>query len=297
MATNNKSVRTYELEFKQLLEGAFRTRAYFADFFGGGIEALDGVENNENAFYVKTSDIPVVVGTYDTGENVAFGTGTANSTRFGERTEIVYSNTPVPYTWDWAIHEGIDRHTVNNNLDFAIADRLDLQAQAKIRQFNANHGKFISDSAGHTEELATLDGDGVLALFNKLSNYFVNNEVIGTKVAKVKPELYNVIIDMPQTTVEKHSSANIDENTIVKFKGFEIQEVPDAQFAEGETAYAYVKDIGKAFTGINTARTIESEDFDGVALQGAGKAGEFVLEANKAAIVKVTSGGGGGVEG
>src|SRR5699024_6802488 len=138
-----------------------------------------------------------------------------------------------------------------------------------------NHGKFISDSAGHTEELATLDGDGVLALFNKLSNYFVNNEVIGTKVAKVKPELYNVIIDIPQTTVEKHSSANIDENTIVKFKGFEIQEVPDAQFAEGETAYAYVKDIGKAFTGINTARTIESEDFDGVALQGAGKAGEF----------------------
>src|SRR5699024_5650868 len=167
-----------------------------------------------NAFYVKTSDIPVVVGTYDTGDNVAFGTGTANSTRFGERTEIVYSNTPVPYTWDRAIHEGIDRHTVNNNLDFAIADSLDLQAQAKIRQFNANHGKFISDSAGHTEGLESLDGDGVLELFNKLSNYFVNNEVIGTKVAKVKPELYNVIIDMPQTTVEKHSSANIDENTI-----------------------------------------------------------------------------------
>lgn len=288
MATNNRAVRSYELQFKQLLEGAFRTQSYYGDFFGGNIEALDGVENNENAFYVKTSDIPVVVGNYDTGANVAFGTGTANSTRFGERTEIIYTNTPVPYTWDWAIHEGIDRHTVNNNLDFAIADRLDLQAQAKIRQFNQHHGAFISDNAGETKGLETLDGDGVLALFNELSNYFVNIEAIGDKVAKVKPELYNVIIDMPQTTIEKHSSANIDNNTIVKFKGFEIQELPESQFAEGESAYAYVKGIGKAFTGINTARTIESEDFDGVALQGAGKAGEFVLEANKAAIVKVT---------
>jgi len=44
--------------------------------------------------------------------------------------------------------------------------------------------------------------------------------------------------------------------------------------------------IGKAFTGINTARTIESEDFDGVALQGAGKAGEFILPDNKKAVVK-----------
>src|SRR5690625_3497439 len=299
MATKNqnKAARSYQLQFKQMLEAVFRSQAYYSDFFGGNIEALDGVENNETAFYVKTSDIPVVVGEYDTGEGVAFGTGTANSTRFGERTEIIYTNTPVPYTWGWAIHEGIDRHTVNNNLDAAIADRLDLQAQAKVKQFNKHHGKFISDNAGHEEELAGKTPEDVLALFNELSNYFVNIEAVGTKVAKVKPELYNVIIDMPQTTIEKHSSANIDENTIVKFKGFEIQEVPDAQFAEGETAYAYVKDIGKAFTGINTARTIESEDFDGVALQGAGKAGEFVLEANKAAIVKVTSGGGGGVEG
>src|SRR5690625_2520756 len=150
MATenNNQAARSYQPQFKELLQAVFQNRAYFRDFFGGNIEALDGVQHNENAFNVKTSDIPVVVGTYDKGANVAFGTGTANSTRFGDRTEIIYTDTPVPYTWEWAIHEGIDRHTVNNDFNAAIADRLDLQAQAKIRKFNQQHSEFISDSAG-----------------------------------------------------------------------------------------------------------------------------------------------------
>jgi len=73
----------------------------------------------------------------------------------------------------------------------------------------------------------------------------------------------------------------------VRFKGFEIEELPESMFQEGEVAYAYIAGVGKAFTGINTARTIESEDFDGVALQGAGRAGEFILDDNKAAVVKV----------
>ena len=64
--------------------------------------------------------------------------------------------------------------------------------------------------------------------------------------------------------------------------------MPDRLFQEGEIAYIYIPNIAKAFTGINTARTIESEDFDGVALQGAGKAGEFIIEDNKKAVVKVT---------
>jgi hypothetical protein len=58
-------------------------------------------------------------------------------------------------------------------------------------------------------------------------------------------------------------------------------------FAEGECCYAYIAGVGKAFTGINTARTIEATDFDGVAFQGAGKAGEYILPANKKAVVKV----------
>src|SRR5690625_7202526 len=93
--------------------------------------------------------------------------------------------------------------------------------------------------------------------------------------------MYNVIVDMPQTTIEKRPSANIDENTIVKFKGFTIEELPEAQFQEGEVAYAYITGVSKAFTGINTARTIESEDFDGVAFQGCGKYGEAILQETK----------------
>lgn len=286
---NNQPVRSYQPQFKQLLQAVFRSQAYFRDFFvNGEIEALDGVQHNETAFYVKTSDIPVVIGDgYDKDPNVGFGTGTGNSSRFGPRTEIIYTDTPVPYTWEWNFHEGIDRHTVNNDFQAAIADRLDLQAQAKIKKFNRQHGKFISTVAGKVETLKSYSADDVLKLFNELHKYYVNIEAVGTKVAKVNAELYNAIVDHPLTTTAKHSAANIDQNGIITFKGFQIQEIPESLLQEGEVAYTYITGIAKAFTGINTARTIESEDFDGVALQGAGKAGEFIIDDNKKAVVKV----------
>ena len=289
---NNKDVRTYQKEFKKLLQAVFKSQSYFGDFFGGGIEALDGVQHNETAFYVKTSDIPVVVGTgYDKGAAVAMGAGTSNTNRFGERTEIIYTDTPVNYTWGWNFHEGIDRHTVNNDFDAAVADRLDLQAQKKTEAFNLAHAKFIAENAGKAEALADYSADNVLALFNNLHKYFVNIKAVGVKVAKVNADLYNAIVDHPLTTSGKKSGASIDENGIVKFKGFIIEEVPEDMLHEGCVAYAYIRGVGKAFTGINTARTIESEDFDGVALQGAGKAGEYILEDNKKAVVKVTGAG------
>ena len=287
-ANQDLAVRSYQKQFRQLLQAVFKKQSYFADFFGGGIEALDGVQHNAVAFSVKTSDIPVVVGAaYNKGANVAFGTGTGNSTRFGARTEIVYTDTDVPYTWEWVFHEGIDRHTVNNDFSAAVADRLDLQAQAKVQKFNSQHSAFISSVAGHEEELADFTADSVLALFNALSAYYVNIEAIGTKVAAVNTELYNAIVDHPLVTTGKNSSVNIDENGILRFKGFQIKETPDSLFQTDEYAYIYVQNVGKAFTGINTARTIESEDFDGVALQGAGKAGEFIIDDNKKAVAKV----------
>lgn len=289
---NNKDVRTYQKEFKALLQAVFKSQSYYGDFFGGGIEAMDGVQHNETAFYVKTSDIPCVVGTgYDKGAAVAMGAGTSSTNRFGERTEIIYTDTPVNYTWGWNFHEGIDRHTVNNDFDAAVADRLDLQAQKKTEAFNLAHAKFIAENAGKTEALADYSADKVLALFNDLHKYFVNIKAVGVKVAKVNADLYNAIVDHPLTTSGKKSGANIDENGILKFKGFIIEEVPEDMLHEGCVAYAYIRGVGKAFTGINTARTIESEDFDGVALQGAGKAGEYILEDNKKAVVKVTGAG------
>ena len=283
---NDQAARSYQLEFKKMLQAVFKKQSYFADFFGGSIEALDGVQENETAFYVKTSDIPVVVGTGYKKET-ALGTGS----RFGDMTEVIYENTPVNYSWGWNWHEGIDRHTVNNDFNAAIADRLELQARAKTQTFNTKHGAFISASAGKTEALASYSADAVLALFNALSKYFTDIEAVGERKAKVTPDLYNAIVDHPLMTSAKGSSANIDSNGVARFKGFVIEEIPSNLFAEGECCYAYIPGVGKAFTGINTARIIEAVDFDGKAFQGAGKAGEYILPDNKKAVVKVTIAG------
>lgn len=281
------TAKSYQPEFRELLEAVYGHQAYFRNFFGGSIEVLDGVAHNKNAFSVKTSDIPVVVGTYSKDENVAFGTGTSNSNRFGERKEIIYTDKEVPYTWGWAIHEGIDRHTVNNDLDETVADRLELQARAKTELFSAKGGTFISTSAGKEVTIEEYTPDAVAKLFTDLAKYFTNIKAVGVKEASVNPDIYNLIVEHPSTTTGKGSSANIDDNTILRFKGFNIEEVPESEFVEGEVAYAYIQNVGKQFTGINTARTIEATDFDGVALQGAGKAGEFILDDNKPAVVKV----------
>lgn len=286
---NNQAVRSYQKEFKQLLQVVFQKQAYFREFFGGEVEALDGVTHNKTAFSIKTSDIPIVVGTeYAKGANVAFGTGTGSTTRFGQRTEIIYEDTDVDYSWEWVFHEGIDRHTVNANFEGAVADRLELQAQAKVQLFDNKGAAFISSVASKTLDIATITNDTVLKLFNDLAKEYVNMEAIGTKIAWVKPELYNAIIDHPITTSAKQSNANIDTNGLLMFKGFVIKEVPEGKFKTGEIAYTAITGIGKQFTGINTARTIEAHDFDGRALQGAGKAGEFILPANKKAVLKVT---------
>ncbi len=285
---NNQAVRSYQKQFKELLQAVYQKQAYFREFFGGGVEALDGVTHNKTAFSIKTSDIPVVIGTeYNKGANVAFGTGTSSSNRFGQRQEIIYTDTDVPYDWEWVFHEGIDRHTVNNDFAATVADRSELQAQAKVQLFDNKGGLFISNNADQSFELADLSNDAVLKLFNDLSNAYVNMEAVGTKMAWVKPELYNAIVDHPITTSAKRSGANVDQNNILMFKGFQIKEVPETKFQTGEYAYTSIVGVGKQFTGINTTRTIESEDFDGVAFQGAGKAGEFILPANKKAVIKV----------
>lgn len=300
--TTDGTARQYQKEFKALLEAVFKVQAFFGDFFVGGLETLDGVQENETAFYVKTSDIPCVITqgslkagetkAYTTDENTAFGTGTAKSSRFGNRTEVIYRDTPVPYTWDWVFHEGLDRHTVNNDFDSATADRLELQAQEKTSIFNAHHAKFISDcakGAGIITETAAVTKDTVAEMFNKLSAYFVNINLRKgvTKAAKVNSTVYNAIIDSGLSTTAKGSTVNIDRNEVRMFKGFVIEEVPDDLLQTGECVLAYAIGVGKAFTGINTARTIESEDFDGVALQGAGSAGEYILPANEKAVAKV----------
>lgn len=55
-----------------------------------------------------------------------------------------------------------------------------------------------------------------------------------------------------------------------------------------EQAYFVADNVGVAGIGIPVARTMDSEDFAGVALQGAGKLGKYIPVKNKKAILKAT---------
>lgn len=284
MATNNNnlSARTYTKQFAQLMQTVFGVQSVFAPTFGE-LQALDGVQNNATAFSVKTNDVPVVVGEYDTGANVAFGTGTGNSTRFGERQEIIYTDTDVPYEFNWAMHEGLDRFTVNNDLNAAVADRLNLQAQAKVRMFNTKLGAALIAAAASVAGNDLGEVDDVNTIFETAVEKYTNLEVVVPVRAYVTAAVYNAIIDHNLVTSQKGSAVNIDENGIVRFRDIVITKVPE-KYMGGKAIIFTPDNIGRAFIGIVTTRTIESEDFDGVALQGAGKAGSFILDDNKKAI-------------
>ncbi|MCS8622419.1 phage capsid protein [Lactiplantibacillus plantarum] len=283
MTTNNNNLaaRTYTKQFAQLMQTVFGVQAVFGPTFGQ-LQALDGIQNNATAFSVKTNDVPVVVGEYNTDKDTAMGTGTGKSTRFGERTEIIYADTDVPFEFNWAIHEGLDRFTVNNDLNAAVADRLDLQAQAKVRMFNNALGKKLADVS---TDLGAVDD--VNTMFEKASAKYTNLEVVVPVRAYVTADVYNAIIDHNLVASTKGSAVNIDENGIVRFRDIIVTKVPE-KYMQGKAIMFVPDNIGRAFTGIVTTRTIESEDFDGVALQGAGKAGSFILDDNKVAILSAT---------
>ena len=294
-------IRLYESQFKALLESIYKKNAYFSDFYGGEIEALNGTKDTDTAFTVKLKSTPLTINEYNTDENVGMGTGTSNSNRFGTLSEVKYSTKDVPYSWTWALNRAIDRHTVNEEFDEAILDEIEDQVKAKINMFDKHGGAFISESAGKTLGLVDYSNAAVLALFDQLSEIFADLEVVEEDLmAWVTPKLYNAIVNHPDATNNKNSSANIDKNTILEFKGFAIKKTPTSKFLDvpavlevpktKEIAYVSLRGIGKQFTGINTARTMEAFDFDGVALQGSGKAGQFIADANKKAVIKVVEG-------
>lgn len=289
MPTNqNNAVRRYEKEYSGILATVFGVRAAFAGALAK-IQILDGVQENAKAFSVKTNNTPVVIGTYATGVNDGgFGDGSGATSRFGELTEIKYENTDVEYDYTLAIHEGLDRYTVNNDLAAAIADRLKLQSEAQTRRMNTKIGEFLSDVAGQTETLVDFTEDKVKALFNKVSAYYVNKEVTAPVAIYLRPELYNAIIDMTANTSAKGSSVSIDNNGLARYKGFALVETPAQYFPSGTIAVFSPDGIVIPFVGISTARTIQTEDFDGVKLQAAAKGGTYILDDNKKAIVKVT---------
>lgn len=283
MATNNNNlpVRVYSKEFLQLLSTVYQSQSVFTPTFGA-LQALDGVSNNDTAFSVKTNDMAVVVGEYSTDTNTAFGTGTAKSSRFGEMKEVIYSDTDVPYTASWAFHEGLDQMTVNNVLDAAVADRLNLQAQAKTRSFNVAMGKALVAAGTDLGQITDIN-----TLFETVVEKYTDLEVIAPVRAYVTATVYNAIIDLANVTTAKNSAVNIDTNGMLSFRGIAITKVP-AQYMDEKAVIFAPDNIARLFTGINIARTIQAIDFAGVELQGAGKYGTFILDDNKKAIFTAT---------
>ena len=294
----NQNVRYYEKEMAGLIQAVFSVKTWFPELFAGGVQTKDGIKDKEHAFYVKTSDIACVLSTgtltgqspspaYNTGANVGMGTGTGSTSRFGNRTEVTYTDTPVDYTWDWVFHEGIDRHTVNADFDETVADRLELQARKKVSAFNAHAAAFIAANAGVTiTASAKPTSANVVDYIMQAREAFTNNGVDADVqlYAKLTPEQYSNVIKSGLAVTSKLSDANVGDRTITKIGGFIVDEIPAAAFTGNNWGYFYAENIAAAFTGINTARAIESEDFDGTALQGAGKAGEWIPNDNKKAL-------------
>lgn len=285
------TIQRYELQFRKLFANLFEKRAYFREAFGNTIETTDGISNATNAFHLKKNVDKVVMKAYDTSADTTFGNHTSWS-RFGEMKEIKYTDVPVPYNWNYAAHEGLDRFTVNANLGEAVADRMAKIVEEKIVNINKSLGKALIDKKQKEITAASAGADDLVKMFNEAYAYFENAEVRGTKRAYVTPELYTLLVDLNLTTTAKNAGVNIDDNSLRAFKGFVLMVVPSAYFGSGEEDVIFTVDgVGVAFTGIETARTKEGDQFDGIEIQVAGKFGQFIPDENKPAILtgKVTS--------
>ena len=281
------TIKIYTKQYAGILPSLFETKTPFLRVFGGQLQVKSDAEYNEEFLDLKITDTDVTIQEYSTDANVGFGTGTGSSNRFGTRKEVKSTDKSVPWEKPLSIHEGIDKFTVNDIPDQVVAERLALHGVAWAEHVNKFLGKAISDNASET-----LTGDlteaGVTKMFAEAHKKFVNNKVSSTiaKVAYVTADVYNFLIDSNLAKTDKNSSVNVDNQTLYRFKGFELEELSDDQFQTGENAYFTAIGIGVAGVGIEVARAMDSEDFAGVALQGAGKYAKFIPEKNKKAILK-----------
>ena len=282
------AIKLYTKQYAGMLPELFAKKSAFLRAFGGTIQTLQGAEADANFLNLKTTDTDVVIQAYSTGAAVAFGAGTGNTNRFGARKEVKSTDTQVPFDTPLAIHEGIDNFTVNDIPEQVVAERLALHAVAWAENYDSVMSAAISTSASETLTETKLSETGVTNAFAEAHKKFVNNKVSNAVawVAYVTADVYNFLIDSKLATTAKNSSANVDEQSLYKFKGFELAELPDAKFQTGDNVYFVADGVGVAGVAIPVARTMDSEDFAGVALQAAGKLGKYIPDKNKKAILK-----------
>lgn len=283
------AIKLYTTQYAGIVPSIFKAKSAYLRVFGGAIQTIQGAEADEDFLKLKISDTDVVIQEYSTDPEVAFGAGTGNSNRFGPRKEVKSIDATVEFDQPLAIHEGIDKFTVNDIPDQVVAERLALHAVAWAERYDEVMLDTISQYANRTLT-GELSEDGVTDVFVEARKHFVNNKVSKNInwVAFVTPDVYNFLIDSKLATTAKNSSANVDTQTLYQFKGFILEELSDDKFKEGEQIYFAAENVGVAGLGIPVTRAIDSEDFAGVALQGAGKLGKYIPEKNRVAILKAT---------
>lgn len=281
------STKIYTKNYMAMLAKITESRSRFLRSFGGQIQIYDGVADSDTMLHLKVNSTKAVIKKYDKGENVAFGTGTGSTNRFGQRLEIKSIDLTVPYEAPIAIHEGIDNVTVNDVADKVVAERLEENVLAQTEYINELLAKALSDNASETLT-GQMTEEGVTKTFATARKKFVNNKISKNIawVAYVTSDVYDFLIDSKLATTAKNSSANIDEQSLYKFKGFVLEETPDEYFQEGEQVMFAADGVGIAGVGLQIVRTIDADDFYGVAIQGAGKYGKYIAEENKVGILK-----------
>lgn len=281
------STKIYTKNYMAMLAKITESRSRFLRSFGGKIQIYDGVADSDTMLHLKVNNTKAVIKKYDKGENVGFGTGTGSTNRFGQRLEIKSIDLTVPYEAPIAIHEGIDNVTVNDVPDKVVAERLEENALAQTEYINELLAKALSDNASETLT-GKMTEEGVTKTFAAARKKFVNNKISKSIawVAYVTSDVYDFLIDSKLATTAKNSSANIDEQSLYKFKGFVLEETPDEYFQKGEQVMFAVDGVGIAGVGLQIVRTIDADDFYGVAIQGAGKYGKYIADENKVGILK-----------
>ena len=281
------AIKKYTKQYAGMVPDLFESRTHFLRSFGGTVQVHADAEYNDKFLTLKTTDTDVTIQAYDTGADVAFGAGTGNSNRFGPRHEVKSVDTTVAWETPLAIHDGIDGFTVNDIPQQVVAERLALYGVAWAEHVDGLLAKALSDNASETLE-GELTEEGVVQAFVDARKAFVNNKVSRNVawVAYVNTDVFNLLVDSKLATTAKNSSASIDNQTLYAFKGFLLQEIQDDAFETGEQIYFAADNVGVVGVGIEVARVLDSEDFNGVALQGAGKYGKYIPTKNQKAILK-----------
>lgn len=280
------AMKIYTDSFVGMLPDIFAAKTKFMRSFGS-LQTITGAEAQENFMKLKVTDTEVVIQAYNTDANVAFGTGTGNSNRFGPRREVKSVDLQVPFDTPLAIHEGVDRFTVKDIADEVVAEKLAQHVNAWASHYDKVMSDTIEASASKTIT-GELSEEGVSKAFSEAYKEFINNDVADTIkwVAYVKADVYNLLVDSKLATTQKNSSVNIDTQTIYMFKGFEIVVVNDNKMTSD--VYFVADNVGAAGVGVNVARAMDSESFAGVVIQAAASLGKYIPEKNKKAILKAT---------